>query len=442
MSAEPDTPMRGMHRLIAAEAVSNFGSMLTRLAIPWIATLTLAANPLEMGLLRVADVVAATLGALWLGAWIDRGGKRRTMLLADAGRAALMSLLAFAAWSGHAALWVLFGVAAASGVLTAGFDLARSAWMAQSVRGHALTIGNARIAAASSIAETTAFALGGWLYQGLGAAVALGTDAMSYILSALFVRGVAETESGDAARRPHPGRPAGDDASAAVSSLLRDVLHGMQALWATRALRSIAVVETLVALGLSVAATSYMIFVVRDLAFATGILGLIFGVGGAGALAGAMLAPRLGRALGHGSALTLGLALLAAGSLLVPLAQGAAFAAAALLVAHQLIADAGHAAYEIHDRTLRQTLVAPALVARVDASIRTLGQIATLIGALGGGAIATEVGERAALVLSAALFAAACVVAFAGLRHVGPSPQGEAIPAPAVADTTSLTALP
>jgi hypothetical protein len=65
-----------------------------------------------------------------------------------------------------------------------------------------------------------------------------------------------------------------------------------------------------------------------------------------------------------------------------------------------------------HDRTLRQTLPAADLRARVDAGIRTLGQLATLVGATGGGALATLLGARYALVLSAALFASAAAVAY------------------------------
>ena len=54
-------------RVLAAEMVSNFGSMLSRLVVPWLATLALSATPFEMGLLLMADVVAGACGALLLG---------------------------------------------------------------------------------------------------------------------------------------------------------------------------------------------------------------------------------------------------------------------------------------------------------------------------------------------------------------------------------------
>jgi len=52
---------RDFGRVLAAEGISNFGSMLSRLAIPWVATLLLAATPLQMGWLRVADVATRLL---------------------------------------------------------------------------------------------------------------------------------------------------------------------------------------------------------------------------------------------------------------------------------------------------------------------------------------------------------------------------------------------
>ena len=48
---------------------------------------------------------------------------------------------------------------------------------------------NAQMSMGTSLSETLAFALGGWLYQALGAVFALAVDAVTYLLSAAFVRG-------------------------------------------------------------------------------------------------------------------------------------------------------------------------------------------------------------------------------------------------------------
>jgi hypothetical protein len=259
------------------------------------------------------------------------------------------------------------------------------------------------MSAGSSLAETAAFALGGWLYQWLGAVLALLIDAGSYLVSALCLRGVQDTS----AAPPASPRP-----RALLRALLIEARVGMTTLAAVPTLQTLASLEVLVALGVSLAATSYMIFVARDLGFATGVLGLIFATGGIGALLGAALAPRLGRRFSSGGAMFLGLSCLALGAFCIPLVPGATLVGAALLIAHQVIGDGGHIVHDVHDRTLRQIAVSPDLLARVDAGIRTLGQLATLLGAVGGGALATWVGARLALTLSAALFASAAAVTY------------------------------
>ena len=389
-------------RVLAAEVVSNFGSMLSRLAIPWLATLALNATPFEMGLLLVAHVVAGAFGSLLLGAMVDRLGKRSVMLTTDVARAVLLTLLTWLAVAHQLSMWMLVLVGGAVGLLTVMFELARSAWVAQRVAAAQLPARNAQISAGASLAETAAFALGGWLYQWLGAVLALLIDAASYVVSALCLRGVHEVEVASTPLRPrqNPG------------ALLTDATVGVTAVVGEPTLRALASIEVLLALGMSLSGTSYMIFVARDIGFNTGVLGLIFATGGIGSMVGAAMAPRLGRRSSSGGAILLGLVLLALGASCIPLAPGATLVGAGLLVAHQVVGDGGHTVYDVHDRTLRQTLVAPNLLARADAGIRTLGQLATLLGAIAGGALATSFGARQALALSAALFATAAVVAY------------------------------
>ena len=121
------------HRILAAEVVSNFGAMLSRVAIPWLATLQLDASPLAMGALVVADVAAGAVAALFLGALIDRRGKRAVMVSADVLRAAVLALLAWFALRGALAMWMLVAAAVATGALTLAFELARSAWIAERI---------------------------------------------------------------------------------------------------------------------------------------------------------------------------------------------------------------------------------------------------------------------------------------------------------------------
>jgi len=389
-----------LNRVVAAEAVSNFGSMLSRLAIPWIATLALDASPLQMGSLVVADVAAGAAGAMFLGVIVDRRGKRAVMVAADFSRAAILAVVALLAWSRRLDFAMLVAAAAASGLATTAFEMARSAWIAHRIDEPRLATANSRVAMAAGVSETLAFALGGWLYQIVGAVIALAVDALTYVASAAFLRGVPE----DRAAQPSTA-PAGSRARA----LWSEAREGMAAVAGSGPLRTLAAIQVLIALGMSLAATSYMIFVARDLGFDPAILGMIFATGSLGSLAGAAVAPRAADRFGTQRAMLAGLALFAIGAACIPLAPAAGVAGAALLIAHQVLGDMGHTLFDVHDRTTRQLAASPDLRARVDAGLRTLAHAATLAGAVGGGALANALGARHALALSAGLYALAAL---------------------------------
>lgn len=410
-------------RLLAAEGLSNFGSMLSRLAIPWLAALSLQATPWQMAGLLLADVAAGAFSALWLGPWVDRASPRRVMLLADAARALLLAGLAGLAWVGLASLPWLMVAAALQGVFGMAFELARSAWMARQLPQADLPRRNAQLSMVSSLSETGAFALGGWLYQGLGAVGALLLDAASYLGSATCLKGLASPAPAAPAHVRAHG-PAVPGYRLRLAAWWRDALAGWQAIASQPGLRALAGIEALLAAALALGGTSYMIFVSRDLALPTGPLGLVFALGGLGAALGAGLAPRWGRRWGPGRTMTLGLAAWSVGAACVPLAPagtGLAWLALTTLVVHQILGDAGHALHDVHSRSWRQTAVPEALLARVDAGLRSLAQFATLVGALVGGALGSAWGTRSVLWLSAACGLGAAVWGLVSLGRLRPA---------------------
>jgi MFS family permease len=75
----------------AAESVSLVGDQISFLALPLVAVLALGAGPAEMGYLTAANLVPSLLFSLHAGAWADRRGDRRRLMIAtDLGRAALL----------------------------------------------------------------------------------------------------------------------------------------------------------------------------------------------------------------------------------------------------------------------------------------------------------------------------------------------------------------
>lgn len=398
---------RSFRRVVAAEVVSTFGSLMSGLAIPWLAVLLLDAGPGAMALLAVAHVAAGALAALLLGTLVDRWPKRRTMIACDLARAAMLATVPLLAWADRLGIGWLVAVVTINGALTVAFELAQSAWIARNSAHAELTQRNSALAAGNAATEAASFGVTGWLFQWLGAAVVMVLDALTYLASALLLWRIEEPSAAQQTSAQ------GTSVRTRAAALMAEARDGLRATLADPVLRALAGVEVLTACAMSFAATSYMIYVARDLAIGTGVLGLLFAVGGLGSLAGAWLTARAADRVGAQRWLIISLMVWALGSAATPLATGAGLAALALIALQQAVGDAGGMGYHIADRTLRQRHAAPQQLARVDASLRTLGYVATLAGALVSGALGETVGARPLLFASSALLAVAALAAAA-----------------------------
>ena len=402
-------------RVFAAEVVSTFGSLMSRLAIPWMAVLVLKAEPTSMAMLAIADVAAGALAALLLGALVDRWPKRRTMIASDLARAAMLFTVPVMGALELLTIGWLVVVVAVNGALTVAFELAQSACIARSTAHENLTQRNSALAAGNAATEAASFGITGWLFQWLGAIVAMVADALTYIASALLLAKISE---------PPPLKeesPPATTLGGRARALAAEVHAGLRAVAADAVLRGLAIVATLVAFATSFASTTYMIYVSRDIALPTGTLGLLFGLGGIGSLVGSWLTARTAARIDVRAWLAASLALWALGSVATPLATTAGFIGIALIATQQLVGDAGGMAYHIADRTLRQSYAAPEFLARVDASVRTLGYSATLAGALVSGVLAERYGARALLFASSVGIGVAALAAAALLRAPQPA---------------------
>jgi MFS family permease len=372
--------------------------------------LVLDAPPTAMALLAMADVAAGALAALVAGALVDRWPKRLTMIVADLARAAMLATVPLLALLDRLTIGWLVLVVAVNGALTVAFELAQSAWIARSTAHEHLTQRNSALAAGGAVTEAASFGVTGWLFQWLGAVVVMVADAFTYLVSALLLAKISEPP-------PLAEEPVADPSvRGRARALAAEVRAGLRATADEPVLRTLALIATLVAFATSFAATTYMIYVARDVGFETGVLGLLFALGGIGSLVASWFAARTAHRIEAKTLLVASLAVWAIGSAAAPLATTAALAGIALIALQQIVGDAGGMAYVIASRTLRQTHARPELLARVDASVRTLGYGATLVGALVSGTLAEQFGARSLLFASSVLLGGAAFVAALRLR--------------------------
>jgi MFS family permease len=375
-------------RVWSAATISIFGSLITRMAIPFVAILVLDAGPVEVSILRAVELGSALVVGLVAGAWVDRLRRRRVLIWADLGRAALLLTIPLAHVAGVLTLWQLLAAAALASVLTTFFDAADNAYLPTVVEREGLVEANAALAASGSAAEFSAFGLSGFLIGVLTAPIAVVLDALTFVVSAVLLGGIRREESAPPSR-------------AEREPVLREIAEGLRLVGSNPVLRAFAVAQMLHHTMWGVFGATWLLFATRDLGLGPEPIGLIAGVGGAASFIGAVAAARSTRRWGIGPVAIGALVFAAIGNAFIPLApSGLPLVALACLLVQQLVGDSAATVFDITETTVRQTLVADRQLGRVASTVHVASVAAQLAATIGAGVLAETIGLRATTVFA------------------------------------------
>jgi MFS family permease len=387
----------GFRRLWLAQSVSQVGTQVTSLALPLVAILVLDASPFEVALLGAVEFLPFLLFTLPAGVWVDRLPRRRILVVADLGRAVVLAAVPLAAAGHLLAIWQLYVVGFAAGTLTVFFDVAYQAILPELVERDRLQEGNSRLEISRSGAQVLGPGLGGYLVGVLTAPIAIGVDALSYLVSAAFLVGIR--------RRPTPPLAVGSRGPVVGGSLRREMAEGLRFYARTPLLlASSASVVTQNFAGM-IGGSIFLVFIVRELHLAPETIGLAFSIGSLGFLAGAASGSGVGRGLGVGPTLILAAAVApVAAFLLVIATPETAFWLIVLSAALQ-----GYCVMlvNINAVSLRQALTPDDLQGRVNATGRWINWSVIPVATVLGGALAGMIGLRATLAVGAVVGLAA-----------------------------------
>jgi MFS family permease len=374
-------------RLWSAQSVSAFGARITRTCLPLAAVLTIHASPASLGLLTALALAPGTLVGLFAGGFVDRSRRRRILIASDLMRAAILLTVPVAAWFRVLAMPQLILVAAIAGGLSVLFDIADHAYLPSLIGKEHLVEGNTKLNVTDSVAEIGGPALAGVLVQLLTAPIAIAANAVTYVVSALFLSQIAKREI-----------IAAPDTEG--TSWRRDLSTGAAAIFNNRLVQPIFWMGAATPLFGSFFLL-YVPFAIRDLNLSPTLLGITIGVGGIGAMAGAALASPVSRWLGLGPAIVT-MSFAGAGfTMLVPLASGSVATAAAELCRHQHRGGAALVIVIILTASLRQTVLPNDILGRVAGVFQAAAGLCGVVGALTAGAVASAVGVRETLLIAA-----------------------------------------
>ena len=385
-------------RLWSAQAISAYGSRITRTALPIIAVKTLGEPESIVGILAALQLAPGVVLALFAGGFVDRGRKRRILVAADLIRAVTVASLTLTWVLGVLSIVHVIIVGAIVGAATALFQIAEVAYLPTLIDPRDLAEGNAKREGTEAVAEITGAGSAGALIAAFGAPLTVVIDAVSYLWSAVMLGRIKAAE---------PTTMASTESRVSSSSLpvrLRgsDLRIGLRAVFTNPLVRPIV-------LGLMVWSilggffmSLYTLFCLRELHLSEATFGLIIATGGIGALVGAVLSRWLVGVLGLGRTLVVTAALSVICALLIPLAgssvtHGSIALIVGALIGHQVLGDGFAVVFIVQSVTLRQTVIPNELLGRANAAILVCTQGVLPIAALVAGVIAELAGTRTAM---------------------------------------------
>ncbi|MFE6904718.1 MFS transporter [Streptomyces sp. NPDC057717] len=372
-------------RYWAASTISVLGDGVTSIALPLTAALVLQADSAQMGLLNALAWAPSLLFAWYAGALADRVGRQRAMMItADLGCFALLASIPLCYAWGVLTLWQLYAVVFATGACSVLFNVCDATLFASLVRPAQYVEGQSLLYGSQAVSSLAGPSLGGLLIQALSAPLAVVTDAVTFLLSALLL------SRGDSLE------PSPDSKSPGGSS--RDGI---------RFIRRSRVIGT--ALGTAATVnffnlafhTLLVLYLTRVLHCGAGRIGILLAAEAVGGVIGAAITTRIERSLGVGRALLIGSVTISAPLMIIPmctevnpLAMGAIFMAL-------LASGFGRAVQNVSIGSIFSAVVPHSFRSRVRGSFQTVSFGARLIGALLGGALGTVIGLRPSLLIGA-----------------------------------------
>jgi MFS family permease len=399
--------------LWVGDTISQLGTQLTQLALPVLAVQVLAAGPRQMGLLTAAETLAFLVVGLPAGAWVDRWRTKRVLITGDLVRAGVFVSVPLAWWAGWLTLGQLYAVALVGGIATVFFDVGYQSYLPEIVEGPQVVEGNAKLQASQSVAQVAGPAVGGLLLRVLSAPVLLAVDAVSYLLSAFFVGRI---------RRPSLPAPREDRRALRV-----EIAEGLGFVVRHPLLPRIVACTSLSNLFQSMVMALFVLYLLRDLHQPTWSIGLLFSVAAVGGLLGALVTGRITRWVGEGRTIPLSALLCAPPLALTPLASTLAGVVPPLLLlmVGGLIEWMAVVVYNITQVSFRQRVCPPALLGRMNASVRFIVWGTQPIGAVVGGLLGSWIGILPTLWLATGgVSLAALPVLFSPLSRMRDLPAG------------------
>jgi len=388
---------RDLRILIIGDGVSTFGSLVSRLALPWTAARELGQGTLSIGLVFLAELLPAALLGLFAGALVDRWSRRRVLIWSNVGLAAATAVVPALAVADKLTMTAIYVVGFASGCLVPFFRAAFRSTVPITVPRESLPAAQSIVQGISAFAELAAFAAAGWLVAGFGGPAGLAIDAATFLWAACV----------SAFLRPTPPALRRLDRTGVLTEL-RD---GARFVRDHLILRPIAMSELIAGVGTGMVGSVVIVHVTKTLGYDTGPQGVVYAMGAVGSVAGAAMAPRLLSRFGLHRSIVLALVAMIPAMSLMAFAPGPSLLGYTMLVGQQLVADPIGTVSIVAFGTVIAAGSPEQMRGRIESTVSVLATIGLAAGYVIGGFL----GETSRLGTTRTLLLASVVIASAAL---------------------------
>src|SRR5689334_17589901 len=90
----------------SGQLISSMGSSITAVVLPLL-VFTITNSPLDLGIAAALDILPYLLFGLFIGAWVDRLDRKKIMIIADVGRALVITVIPIAALFNVLTVWMI-----------------------------------------------------------------------------------------------------------------------------------------------------------------------------------------------------------------------------------------------------------------------------------------------------------------------------------------------
>jgi MFS family permease len=371
-------------KLWTGDTISQFGSVVSQLAIPLVAILILDATAFEVAALGTVEFAPFLLLTLPAGVWVDRLPRRAILIVSDVARGLLLLSIPIAYALDAITLEQLYVVGFFTGCFTVFFDVAYQSYLPALVERNQLVEGNSKLEVSRSGANLAGPALAGGLVSLVTAPYAILVDSVSFLVSGGFLAAIR--------KREHlPEKPEGGT----KPKMRHELWEGLRYVITHPLLRPQAMSTGTSNFFTNVAFSIFLVYAVRELDMSAALIGLAFGLGNVGWLLGALVSSRLQNRFGVGPISIAAMALTPPSVLLVAIAP-ASFPLP-FLVAGGILGGIGMVVYNIAQVSLRQAITPERMQGRMNSVMRFIVWGTIPLGQLIGGALGSTVGLRETL---------------------------------------------